>query len=794
MVGYTHDEMTGDKTFQEITHPDDLQMDLDYMERLLAGEINHFTMEKRYYHKDGSIVWVNLTVSPIKKPDTEKRHHIAVVEDITDRKLAEEALKESENKYRTLFQYSGDAILIIDGNKFVDCNPATMNMLGCKNKNELLNTHPSQLSPLIQPDGRNSIEKANEMIAIAFDQGTNRFEWDHKRLNGEVFPVEVLLTAIPFEGRKILHVVWRDITERKQIEVELKKSEERYALAMKGANDGLWDWNLLTDEVYYSPRWKSILGYAENEIKNEFSEWERLLHPDDLDIALSKVEDFLNNKTKKYESEFRMQHKDGHYINILAHAFAVKGEYGKATRLVGTHIDITERKKAAEKLSYQSTHDLLTGLINRREFERRAERLFASNEQDVDEHAFCYLDLDQFKVVNDTCGHAAGDELLIQLSKLIKKTVRVRDTLARLGGDEFGILMEHCSLNNAYRVATSILKAVQDYQFSWEGHSFRVGVSMGLVPITETTNNLTVLMKVADAACYLAKDKGRNRIEVYQEKDRELTERYGEMQWVNRIQEALDENRFRLYAQYILPLDNSIHKHYELLIRMLDEQGAIIPPDAFLPAAERYNLITQVDRWVIENAFSFFKANPAFFESITFASLNLSGASFNEASFLDFLKEQLKILGKNSKRICFEITETAAINNLTAAGTFIAEVKQFGCRFALDDFGCGLSTFGYLKNLQVDYLKIDGLFVKGIVDDPIDHAMVKAINEIGHVMGMQTIAEFVENDGIKGMLREIGVNYAQGYGIHKPQPLEELLHRSDNVTNINKSKDVGVKP
>lgn len=437
--------------------------------------------------------------------------------------------------------------------------------------------------------------------------------------------------------------------------------------------------------------------------------------------------------------------------------------------------EIKERMQAEELLSFQAGHDALTGLINRREFERRAERLLSTIQQDKDEHALCFMDLDQFKIVNDTCGHIAGDELLRQLSIVLQHEVRKRDTLARLGGDEFGVLMEHCSLEHAHRVATTLQKAIQDFQFTWEGNSFKIGVSIGLVSITEVVADLTELLKQADAACYMAKDLGRNCIHVYQSEDENMAQRHGEMQWVTRIQKVLKEDRFCLYAQAIAPLDNSQDRHYEILVRMIDEQGDIIPPGAFLPAAERYNLIEQIDRWVIENTFKTLVDNPVFLRQINFISINLSGQSLTKHDFLYFIMSQLDSSGLDGDKICFEITETAAIANLSTAIKFIATLNELGCRFALDDFGSGLSSFGYLKNFPVDYLKIDGMFVRDIVDDPIDHAMVKSINDIGHVMGMQTIAEFVENDEIKGMLREIGVNYAQGYGIAKPQSIIEII-------------------
>jgi diguanylate cyclase (GGDEF)-like protein len=440
------------------------------------------------------------------------------------------------------------------------------------------------------------------------------------------------------------------------------------------------------------------------------------------------------------------------------------------------------RKQTEEQLTFHASHDALTGLVNRREFERRAARLLSTvNQEDNDEHALCFMDLDQFKVVNDSCGHTAGDEMLRQLTMALQNVVRKRDTLARLGGDEFGVLMEHCSLDDAHRVATSIQKTIQDYQFLWEGRSFKVGVSIGLVPITEATVTLTQLLKDADAACYMAKELGRNRIHIYHHEDENLAKRSGEMQWVARLNQALEEDRFCLYAQTIVPLDGSPDTHYELLLRMIDKKGKTIPPGAFLPAAERYNLIAKLDHWVIKNAFALLADNPHFLKQINFCSINLSGQSLTDPDILDFVISQLDESGVRGEKICFEITETAAISNLSMAMKFISTLKRLGCRFALDDFGSGLSSFAYLKNLSVDYLKIDGMFVKDIVDDPIDRAMVKSINEIGQVMGMQTIAEFVENDVIKGMLKEIGVNYAQGYGIGKPRLFHDLLKNEFKV-------------
>jgi len=447
-----------------------------------------------------------------------------------------------------------------------------------------------------------------------------------------------------------------------------------------------------------------MLGYEEDEVKHLLSVVVELIHPDDRDGLLSRLNNFVSGVSNVYDTELRLIHKRGHYVNIHSHASAVKDDTGRIVRVVGTHLDISKSKFAEEKLNYQSSHDALTGLVNRREFERRATELLAIVVDGRSEHAACYMDLDQFKVVNDTCGHAAGDELLRQLSALMNKSIRKGDTLSRLGGDEFGVLIKNCSIEDAFKVASHIKSVIEDYRFIFEDQSFRVSASMGLVPIVDAETTLSHLMKNADAACYLAKDYGRNRIHIYNDKDEDLTQRHGEMQWVNRIQKALAENRFCLYAQSIELLKDSINVHYELLIRMQGTDGVIIPPGAFLPAAERYNLIVQLDLWVIDKTFSLLHLSPAFLDKIDCVSINLSGHSLTDERVLELIISKLSLYKIDGKKICFEITETAAIANVVMAERFILEIKKMGCKFALDDFGSGLSSFSYLKNLPVDFL------------------------------------------------------------------------------------------
>lgn len=442
-----------------------------------------------------------------------------------------------------------------------------------------------------------------------------------------------------------------------------------------------------------------------------------------------------------------------------------------------------EHRRAEATIYHMAFHDPLTGLFNRHFFEQRLTQALQTVRIGGVGHVLLYLDLDQFKVVNDTCGHIAGDELLKQLAFLLQSQLRESDILARLGGDEFGLLLEGCPRDHAEHIATKLLQAINEFRFSWSGKSFAVGGSIGLVPISTSDTNVSELLRSADIACYAAKDLGRNRIHIYSEDDTELLRRQGEMQWVSRINAALDEGRFLLYRQSIVPLKygQGHGESCEMLLRLLDENGNLVLPGAFLSAAERYNLASAIDRWVVQHLLSTIAMTrdlglpiPELF------FVNISGATLNDGSFFDFVREQLARTRLPASRLCLEITETAAIANLSRAVQFIENFRREGCYFALDDFGAGLSSFSYLKTIPVDYLKIDGHFVKNILNDPINRAIVESINQIGHVAGLKTIAEFVEEELIRQQLTNIGVDFAQGYALHRPEPIEDCFEAASH--------------
>lgn len=455
-----------------------------------------------------------------------------------------------------------------------------------------------------------------------------------------------------------------------------------------------------------------------------------------------------------------------------------RDEEGEIIGVIVVALDITERKAAEEalldvnrRLEQQATTDALTGLINRYEIERRLQRVLEGADQNRS-HALLYLDLDQFKLVNDTCGHAAGDELLRRITQVLETQVRKRDTLARLGGDEFAVLLEHCPLENAIKVAEGLLRVVEEFRFGWEDKVFRVGVSIGLVPFRDGIQTVPEILSAADRACYLAKDRGRHRLQIYTQDDEDLAHRSGQMLWIPRLTEALGHGRFRLYAQTVVPLNEAVANaypddHYEILIRLADPREGLLLPGAFIPAAERYQQISRLDRWVVKATLAVLAAQP---DGPHYA-VNLSGQSLGNPGFLAYVLHELERSGVAPERFGFEITETAAVTDLRNALKFMTALKERGCRFGLDDVGSGLSSFGYLRNLPVDYLKIDGSFVRDIATDPFDHAVVLSIHRIAQVLGIKTVAESIESELILERVRAIGIDFGQGYGIAPPMPL-----------------------
>jgi diguanylate cyclase (GGDEF)-like protein/PAS domain S-box-containing protein len=567
-----------------------------------------------------------------------------------------------------------------------------------------------------------------------------------------------------------------DVTERQQAEDDLYRESELAEVTLASIGDGVIRTDAKGRVGYLNPMAERLTGWtaleaAARPVAEVFALFDEVTRrPTPCPVARCLEE----NRVVESPGNAVLVRADGIEFSVRDSAAPIRDRAGNLVGSVLVFKDVTQLRGLEREMIYLANHDPLTGLINRREFEARLKRALRSTRTQSRRHALLYLDLDEFKVVNDTCGHLAGDEMLKQITALLRSRVRRIDSLARLGGDEFGVLLEDCPLPQARQIAEELRGTVREFRFRWKDQVFEVGVSIGLVPLDEGSGDLAAVLSAADAACYVAKEGGRNRVHEYEADDTLVAERYGEMQWIHRIHRALEDRLFRLYYQPIQPIAAEPGRDLlcEVLIRMLDDRGRVLSPAAFIAAAERYHLVGSVDRWVVKTALRAAAESQRRDSSkrLLFA-INLSGQSLSDDGFLDYVVAQLLESGVDSRRISFEITETAAISKLDGATRFIRVLREMGCRFVLDDFGTGLSSFAYLRDLPVDYLKIDGEFIKNMLDDQVKWALVESINQIGHVIGVQTIAEWVENRATLDAVKKIGVDYAQGYWIARPQPL-----------------------
>jgi len=590
-----------------------------------------------------------------------------------------------------------------------------------------------------------------------------------------------LIPAIERELRESL-----ERADRRRAEEALYQERERALITLHSIGDGVITTDSQGRVDYMNPVAETVTGwtygeaqgYPLTEVLPLIDEATRLAVESPASVTLR------TGRVVSIPDQCVLINRNGQEFNIEDSAAPIFDRDNNVIGAVLVFHDVTRERRMAHQMTWQATHDSLTGLANRNEFADRLANLLDGVTRDpARQHALLYLDLDQFKVVNDTCGHDAGDELLKQLSRTLRANVPASASLARLGGDEFGILLESVTLEQATEIANALLQAFGDFTFEWEQRRFDVGVSIGMVPIRHDTPGASYVLSAADVACYVAKESGRNRVHIYQDSDINLGERHNEMHWVSRIKEALENNRFVIFRQTITSLNGGDPTpHYELLLRMRDQDNNLVPPGAFIPAAERYNLMNAVDRWVIHAAFSYLRVTQQEGDQGIY-SINLSGNSLNDDALPVYIQRQIAEHRINPGQLCFEVTETAAVFNLEKASHMIKSLKKLGCRFSLDDFGSGLSSFGYLKNLPVDFLKIDGSFVKDMNNDPMNRAIVEAIHQVGHSLSIRTIAEFVETQNIANQLRDIGVDFAQGYYFSKPEPLID----TDTIANRRKT-------
>ncbi len=688
-----------------------------------------------------------------------------------ERMHSSEILRELEERNELVGLTANDGIWDFDGeSKRISLSRRWKEMLGY---DEQLEDVTPDWYRLVHPDDMSRVQaKMREHL----EGKTQFFESVHrmKHQSGEWRWMTSRAKALQDDRGRLIRLlgVEMDITERKLYEEALFREKESAQITLRSIGDGVITTDAECNVEYINPVAEELTGWKVDDASGRpIDEIFRGFHEETCEplenpLAVS----IRRNRPIKSVRPTLLIRRDGNELYIESTASPIRDGKGDVTGGVLVFHDVSESRELNRRLSYHASHDILTGLVNRREFESRLERALKSAKARETSYALCYLDLDQFKIVNDSCGHSAGDALLGQLGALLKSKIRWRDTLARLGGDEFGVLLESCSLEEAMKTAEVLRVAIGEYKFLWDDRSFRLSISIGVVPITADNEDVAALLSAADSACQAAKEAGRNRIHSFQENDIDLMRRRREMQWAARINNALEEDRFELFRQTIQPLQSDEDgAHYEILLRMRDESGSIIAPGLFIEAAERYSITPSIDRWVIRNAFRWLVSEADERERLALCSINLSGQSLGDEKFLPFVIEQFQMSGIDATKICFEITETAAIASYSQANRFINALKELGCKFALDDFGTGLSSFGYLKHFPVDFLKIDGSFVKEILHDPIDREMVRSINEIGHLTGKRTIAEFAENEEIITMLRGMGIDYAQGYGVAEPK-------------------------
>ncbi len=707
--------------------------------------------------------------------------------DYTVGSKAEVALKESESKFQNAIQGAQEGIWEwhsgLDGSEW--WSEPMYDLLGLeygKHAPGLV-----QLKKLLHPDDRPNFENAwGELTAKYTNELTIEARFAVKKGGYRWFLIKGT-ASYDFKGniKKVVGSIV-DIHLQKKAQAQLANEKDKVVATLRSIVDAVFTTNERGQLQYFNKAATRFLNCKENEAHGKHIEKVIDLYEEEsehlIDNPILSCLSGQENTNQKVNADIVTKSGARYTVQVMVTPLIAKN--GKLFGAVLVMNDVTSLRLLARRLRYQASHDSLTNLINRSEFERKVRKqiLEAKSRQKIS--SLVYIDLDRFKMINDLYGHAAGDELLIQFSNLVKSRLRGSDVLARLGGDEFALLLPDCSLKQAEEKANEILSTVRNFKFIWEQKSFNVEASFGVAEINEKCFDLSYALSAADSACYLAKESGRNCVRIFRVGDEDINRRRGQERWLQRFDKALNDGKLVITAQSIINIKpdkepRTEKNGFEILIRMEDESGRLVPPSAFLPAVERYNRAPKLDRWILNTVFALLADHRNILSQIDKCSINLSGQSLVADGFLPFIVAKLKEYSISPGKICFEITETAAIANLNQATSFVQKLKDLGCYFALDDFGAGLSSFAYLKTLPVDYLKIDGMFVKDIHHDNVSRAMVRAINEMGHVLGKQTIAEYVENERILEILKEIGVDYAQGFHAGRPEPVIEFFESTD---------------
>ncbi len=671
--------------------------------------------------------------------------------------------------FKKLVDSMPNSVVIFRGVKLLYVNKAAANTLGYASQTELMrNVLVSEVLRVDQWVKRHA--GANLPISRSQAHIAEHFELQGKSKDGQSLVLHATAREIFWLSEKAVLLSFVDDTERALTEQLLIESEQRFKSFAEASADFFWEMDDQLRFTYFSEEVEQALGFSvKNLLGTSSRDFAKISQTDENRESWREQLDRLLHRKAFSDFEFKWTHPDETTHVIRYSGVPVCNEVGDFLGYRGTGRDITSLYRVAEVAEYHASHDSLTGLVNRRKFDEACKQALRTARAGDDVHALCFLDLDNFKIVNDTCGHHAGDELLRQLSSLFQGLVRKSDVLARIGGDEFAILLYNCGVSEALRLTNQLRSEVENFQFLWEDNRFKVGVSIGVVLVDQRWENTNSLFRAADAACYLAKDRGRNRVVVYRDSETQSDARQSEAHWVDQINEAIADDRLKISYQKIEPLKKDGKLYFEVLMRLITPNGDVIEPKAFLPAAERYGLATKLDEKVLDITLNWLRSNPRIIGVLGMCSINLMGQSFADESFTESLIQKIRRSGIPGSRLCFELTETATIANLSSATRFMTRVGQLGCQFSLDKFGSGLSSFAYVKKLPIQYLKIDGLFIKDVLNDPTNQAMVKAITEIGQTLGKKTIATHIENKRVLNEVAKLGTNFAQGYFIGQPK-------------------------
>jgi diguanylate cyclase (GGDEF)-like protein/PAS domain S-box-containing protein len=631
---------------------------------------------------------------------------------------------------------------------------------------------------LLHPEDR---DEARARIVSAL-KAEGRFEMDFRTVwpDGSVHYIHAAAEVQRDEaGRAVrtLGVSW-DVTEQKHLEQALFEQHSRMRVTLRSIGDAVITTDPLGRVEWLNPVACKLTGWTPEQAEGRpIHEVFHIVHEETRAIAPCPVADCLSTNTVSgLAKRTVLLAADGGEYGIEDSAAPIIAEDGELLGVVLVFHDVTEQRRISSEMTYRATHDPLTGLVNREEFELRLRRALDRAHVDGSTNAVMFVDLDQFKIVNDTCGHPVGDELLKQTASLLAEDIRVSDTLARLGGDEFGIILEHCTVEVAQRIAQAICDRMDAFRFVHDEHTFRIGTSIGLVPVDGAFDDAASVLQAADACCYAAKEAGRNRVHRWRLSDEAMAVRRGETMWAARVERAIDDDAFVLHAQRIRCIDGDRPDSAEVLIRMVGDDGRLIYPGAFLPSAERFGLGSRLDGWVLRETLKMLADRSSEIEGVGTLNVNLSGQSIGDRVFHAQALQMLDRAGRGvCERLCLEITETVAVTNMADAKVFVAEARKRGVRIALDDFGAGASSFGYLRQLPVDVIKIDGQYVQRLLHDELDDATVRCFVDIARVLGVTTVAEFVDDPAILERLGQLGVDYAQGFLVHRPEALCDAL-------------------